>query len=115
MTTKTEKKATKKTNGGKSTESKAWTEDTVWNPPTQKEPSESSKMLKEMKVGEILRINHPDLACKVEKDGNASKVICSLQTQMYALRKKGKVYQMYHEGPHVAVVRRLEDKVAKES
>jgi hypothetical protein len=70
-----------------------------------KTPSKSTLILRNMKPGDAIRIRHDDVNCTVgQADVNPS---CTLGMAIAGMNKKGREYQYYHEGNHVAVVRRL--------
>lgn len=81
-------------------------ESAEWNCPDRvykgKEMSQSAKFLRNIKLGEVKRIVHDDLACH----GKSSK--CSLSNAIFTLEKaSGCKFEHYHEAAHVAVVRRI--------
>jgi hypothetical protein len=81
-------------------------EETSWNPP-RKRPSglPPIKLLLNMDVGQVLRIDHQNLHCVQYTNGAYS---CSLANAVYILNKSGKYsYEQYHEQIGIAVVRRL--------
>ena len=68
--------------------------------------SKSALALQGLKVGEVKRIVHPELICKVKTySGNRGRA-CSLQPTIYKLRKGGWELDFYHEADHIIVVRR---------
>ena len=87
-----------------------------WNPtkfirPSGSPSSRSTEALKNIKVGETLRIVHPDLLCKLRtyhsKGKDLTSRACSLQLTVTSLRKQGWELEQYHETDHIMVVRRL--------
>ena len=78
-------------------------ENAVWSPPHAggRRPSASTLLLRQMAVGQVKRIYHPDLRC--EGTGES----CTLVSAVTRVRKKGWRCETYHEGPHILVVRRL--------
>lgn len=70
-------------------------------------PSESSKSLRNLKIGDIKRITHDDVSCNIRSKGPYGPH-CSLGQEIGRLRKLGWHLEYYHEKAHVLVIRRLE-------
>ena len=84
-------------------------EDAEWNPPVPKLGSESTFLLRSLKVGEVKRIVHDDLKCILSPTGNVKS--CSLLDRIKHLRdRKWWGIEYYHEAPHILVVRRLKNR-----
>lgn len=86
------------------------TEKAKWNPPARKiskKKSNSVGIIESLKVGDIIRIEHDDLKCRVGVKNNNQNGNCHLYDVMSRLRaSKGWLIDMYHEKQGVCVVRR---------
>ena len=71
-------------------------------------PKESTVVLRALKVGDVKRIEHPDVACATVLYGTRiGQGSCSLAQEISRLRKKGWELDYYHEQQYVLVVRRV--------
>lgn len=81
-------------------------ENAVWAPKragTGRNPSPSTTAVRALKVGDVKRITHEELHCKLEH----YKANCSLGTAIINLRHQlGWELEYYHEAEHILVVRR---------
>lgn len=81
-----------------------------WNPPPlYRTPNKkSTQAIKDMNVGDVKRIVHPEVKCSIKtfKSGDTIRS-CTLSSILTKQRKLGWEIEYYHEADHVAVVRRL--------
>lgn len=87
-------------------------ENTHWNPGTYstpgKTPSDSTKAVRKLVVGDIKRIYHDDIKCTVCNSNRLEDYAqCSLSRSISMQRKKGWRLEYYHERPNVMVIRRI--------
>lgn len=87
-------------------------ENAHWNPCTYrtpgKTPSDSTKAIRALSVGDIKRIHHDDIKCTVcDSNKVHHRPQCSLSRAIITQRKKGWKLEYYHERPQVMVVRRI--------
>ena len=83
-------------------------ETAVWNPTHKK--TESRAIVEKMEVGQCLRIVHDDMSCKRVPHYTNGKpdYACSLSSALRSVAKKyNKLFESYHEGVEVMVVRRV--------
>jgi len=80
-------------------------EDTEWQPLSRRGIiSDSVRELHKLRVGDVKRIVHDDVACGIVKVGHT----CTLAQAIVRLRRKrGWELDYYHEGKGVLVVRRI--------
>jgi hypothetical protein len=79
-------------------------EDAEWNMPKGRggRMSDSTRALRDLKVGECKRITHDDVGC-LTANGHRN---CSLAIEIKRLRASGWTIEYYHECDKVMVVRR---------
>lgn len=78
-----------------------------WNP-TCSRSRPSTRVLLDLKVGEVKKIIHDDMTCRRVPDRNSTTYQCSLKGAMDRIRKAtGRLFEYYHEKEEVLVVRRI--------
>jgi len=68
--------------------------------------SESLGAVRNMRIGEVIRLYHDDLKC-LRDPNKGNRYACSLPAMIVVLRKQGYKLEYYHEKPQVAIIRRL--------
>jgi len=82
-------------------------EDTEWLRSTRGRghSSKASLLLLELEIGDVKRIYHNDIFCHQAPHNKC--YYCGLSRTRDRLRKEGKIFNIYHEKEHVAVVARV--------
>ena len=63
------------------------------------------KLLLELNVGDVKRLNHEDVYCKHREKYDGYE--CGILRNVYRLGKKGMEFHVYHEKEHVAIIARI--------
>jgi hypothetical protein len=80
-------------------------ERTVWNPKSRQASHENypeRKAVEDMKVGDILKVVHPNYSC--QGIGKACSLLSSIRTWY---KTDGKKFKSYHEDVNVVVLKRI--------
>ena len=73
----------------------------TWSPRQSARLSESAKVIRNLKVGDCIKLTHGDVKC--EQNGQQ----CSLKSEISRLREdEGWGIDYYHEFDHIMVIRR---------
>ena len=84
-------------------ENARWNENKyIANRPKRKQMSKSVKALMSMKVDQVKRIIHDDVACH-----ECGKISCTLVSTISRLKRRRIIFQHYHEDTSVMFVKRV--------